>query len=152
MSTHLDHGLSPEHLTWVQARVAEHTAFFMETVELPAELPPLDCALYGPMMQDEPVPESDVVYQVRGNRSWASRMVDRPLRPTRLISIIAGPDHIGYPDWRADVAPPPMILYTAFGGPAAPKEPGDPTLEELADLFTSRAFWRIHALSTHIGG
>lgn len=39
------------------------------------------------------------------------------------------------------------ILYTAFGGPLAPREPGDPDLpaEERAE---SEAFWAEHALSS----
>jgi hypothetical protein len=42
-----------------------------------------------------------------------------------------------------------MILYTAFGGPAAPREPGDPSLDgNEAGLAESKAFWAEHALSS----
>jgi hypothetical protein len=36
------------------------------------------------------------------------------------------------------------ILYTAFGGPAAPQEPGDPGCK---DPEKSTTFWRDHALA-----
>lgn len=42
-----------------------------------------------------------------------------------------------------------IILYTAFGGPLAEREPFDPGLDDAAHE-TSKAFWRVHALA-HVG-
>jgi hypothetical protein len=54
-----------------------------------------------------------------------------------LITVIGGP-HLD----------DPCILYTAFGGPATPKEPGDPSLDgNLIELAKSQAFWAEHALA-----
>lgn len=39
-----------------------------------------------------------------------------------------------------------LNCYTAFGGPLAPKEPGDPTLKP-EERAKSEAFWREHALA-----
>jgi hypothetical protein len=39
----------------------------------------------------------------------------------------------------------PCMLYTAFGGPLAPKEPGDPTLKD-SEREESEKFWSQHAL------
>lgn len=62
---------------------------------------------------------------------------DRPSRQTRLLTVIAGP-HEG----------DGCVLYTAHGGPAAPREPWDPSLnDDAAALEESRAFWSVHALS-----
>jgi hypothetical protein len=112
----------------------DKNAFFVETVELPSDLP-VQCGLYGPIMGDDPVSENAVTYQNRSGRDWVSRLVDRPLRPTRQISVVAGPynEH-------------PCVLYTCFGGPVAMKEPQDPTLSP-ENLEKSQAFWREHALS-----
>jgi len=38
----------------------------------------------------------------------------------------------------------PCILYTAFGGPLAPQEPGDPGCKNVPE---STVFWRVHALA-----
>lgn len=40
--SHLDHDLTPAHVAWLTSHFADRTGFFLETVELPAELPPLD--------------------------------------------------------------------------------------------------------------
>lgn len=129
--SHLDHGLRAEHLRWLLERFRDREAFFVETVELPAELPPLSSALYGPTMSDAPVLDTEVVLEARGGRSWPSRLVDRPQRPTRLLTVVAGP-HEGLA----------CVLYTSYGGPAAPREPGDPALAaaSVEAQESSRAF------------
>lgn len=133
--SHLDHGLSQDVVAYLTARFADRHAFFIETVELPAELGMVPCGLYGPVMGDAPITDAYCAHQKRGERAYTSRMlVDFPIRKTRLATVIAGPHE--------DLA---CILYTAFGGPATPKEPNDPTLapEKLAE---SEEFWREHAL------
>jgi hypothetical protein len=113
------------------------------------------------------VPEDSVTYVARGERTWKSRTVtlDKP-RSSRLVTVIAGP-HDGEP----------CVLFTAYGGPTAPREPADirQELEKLegerrelpdrspesaahAKIYTrilelrterdaSDAFWREHALA-----
>lgn len=133
--SHVDHALTHEQLEWLTARFVDRRAFFIETVELPVSMGTVPCGLHGPLAGDQPVPESEVVYQTRGDRKHPSRMVARPPRPTRTVTVIAGPH-----------GEEPCILYTAFGGPLTPKEPGDPTLtpEQRAE---SERIWALHALS-----
>lgn len=143
--SHVDHDLSPEHLAWLIETFGAREGFFLITVELPEHLGPLMSGLYGPSVGDEPVLEADVVYMKRGMREKASRMVRRPSRPTRTLTVIAGPQGPGNstPD---DLT----ILYTSYGGPCAPREPGDPFLQregqEVA-LAEAKAFWAVHALA-----
>ncbi len=135
--SHLDHGLSDLHRAFITKLFEGRTAFFKETVTLPSDLTALDSALYGPLVGDPPIAESDVTYIVRGARAGKSRVVNRPLRKTRLVSVIGGPHN-----------DEPCILYTAFGGPIAPREPFDPSLVEGSPEHTeSVAFWKEHALA-----
>jgi len=39
-------------------------------------------------------------------------------------------------------------MWTAYGGPAAPREPGDETIETGKEYAQSVNFWAEHALST----
>ena len=133
-ASHLDHGLSPAHVKFLLERYADKDAFFLETLELPAELASLTCGLYGPLMGDAPVPEERVVYARRGIRAYNSRVTTGVMRGTRLVTVIAGP-HEGKP----------CVLYTAYGGPLAPREPTDPELP-VAQLPEAKAFWAEHAL------
>lgn len=132
-ASHVDHGLSQAQLDFLLERFADRSAFFIETVELPADLGTVPCGLHGPIFGDEPVPDSEVRIEVRGTRAWSSRLCDREPRPVRTVTVICGPhgDH-------------PCVLYTAFGGPLAPQEPGDPSCK---DVDASKAFWSVHALS-----
>lgn len=132
-ASHVDHGLSEAQLCHLLDRFTDRKAFFLETVELPEDLGTVPCGLYGPIMEDPPIAEADVCHAQRGDRTWTSRLVDRPTRPTRKVTVIAGP-HDGHP----------CVLYTAFGGPAAPQEPGDPGCKDPA---ASSAFWAEHALA-----
>lgn len=132
--SHADH-VPPEVLEWVLHRFRDKDAFFMETVEIPAGLPQIECGLHGPVMGDAPVAEEEVTYRAREGRSWASRLVGRSKRPTRQITVIAGPfeEH-------------QCALYTTFAGPLAPKETQDPTLDP-SKQRESQEFWSEHALS-----
>ena len=107
----------------------------IETFELPEEAGTVACALYGPALGDPPVSEDQVQYRVRPGRSWPSRTVARPVRPTRTLTVVAGPH--GGDD---------LVLFTCHGGPAAPPEVNDPNLEP-ADRAASLAFWNDHALA-----
>jgi hypothetical protein len=132
--SHLDHGLSADHLRFILGTGRTWDAFRLETLELPLGLTRPLCGLYGPLMGDPPVLDAAVDLAPRGDRQYPSRLVRKPMRPTHLLTVIAGP-HEGLP----------CMLYTAFGGPLTPREPGDPTLPD-ADLAASKAFWAEHAL------
>ncbi len=134
--SHLDHGLLPEHVAFLRERFSDRGGFIRETVELPPHLPSLPCGLYGPAMGDEPVPEREVTYRPRGGREHLSRVVSRPMRETRLLTIIAGP----YRD-------APLVLYTAHGGPIAPRELESMRFAERDEVDASIAFWKVHALA-----
>jgi hypothetical protein len=134
--SHLDHGLSEAHVKWILEQFGDRTEFFRMTVEMPTELPPILCELHGPMMGDDPVPEREVQYHVRGNRKGATRMCKRARRPTRLLTVIGGPGRVD-----------PCILYTAFGGPAGAREVWDTSLETMEEIRESRQFWSTHALT-----
>ena len=151
--THLDHGLTSMHLTWLLAELDQRwrderwfdgltpeelasTPPLVATFEMPAHLDPLPCALWGPNTSGAPVPEENVRYVKRGSRTWTSRVAKDPgevsLR-SRKVTAVLGP-HEGK-----------IILYTVYGGPQAPREPGDPNLPEEARAFSEK-FWSEHAL------
>lgn len=134
--SHLDHGLTPAHIEWLVSRYKDKNEFFIETVDLPDELSTLECGLYGPAMGDVPVPEEQVFYGVRGTRKCASRLVKQRKRATRKLTIVAGPHEDR-----------PCVLYTSYGGPNAPREPGDPDIKNWEQLLEARAFWKEHALA-----
>jgi len=131
--SHVDHGLTSAQQEWILKTFKDRDAFFIETVELPPELGDVPCGLHGPIMGDDPVPHDECREEVRGEREWASRVCSRPERRVTSVSVIAGPNE-----------DEPCILYTAFGGPVAPQEPGDPGCR---DLDASTDFWAKHALS-----
>ncbi len=132
--SHVDHGLSDKHLSYVMERFGDHSKFFIATVDLPNELEALPCALMGPLVGDEPIPESEVTYETRGDRTWKSRMIEVAYpRTSRKVTVIAGPH-----DGEA------CVLFTVYGGPLAPQEPDDPGCK---DVPASREFWSKHALA-----
>jgi hypothetical protein len=159
--SHVDHALTRAQIQYLLERFADRRAFFLETIALPEDLCTVPCALWGPTMGDPPIGENEVTHARRGDRTWTSRLVDQPTRPTRLVTVIAGPHDEPCPQcttnaWnilhRANcptcggtgARKHSCILYTAFGGPASPQEPGDPSCKDLA---ASAAFWHEHALA-----
>lgn len=134
--SHLDHGLSQAVINHLLDKFASKDAFFIEEMTLPPELGEVPCGLYGPIMGDAPISEDEVYYTPRGERKYTSRMIRKPKRTSRVVTVIAGPDD-----------GEPCVLYTAFGGPLAPREPNDPTLPE-EKLAESQDFWAQHALSS----
>ena len=131
--SHFDHGLTPEQIEYLMQRFVDRAAFFIETVELPDALGTVPCGLYGPLVGDAPLTADDTIMLPRGTRTWLSRLTPRPPRPSRLVTVIAGPH-----DEHA------CIVYTMFGGPVAPQEPGDPGCKDIA---ASEKFWSEHALA-----
>ncbi len=130
--SHVDHSLSALQLLFVLSQEAPAGEVIVQTVEFPVELGTVPCGLYGPAMGDRPVLEHEVEYRVRGERDGVSRLLKCGVtRPTRMVTVISGPG----PDESK-----PCVLYTAFGGPAAPRE----LFEDDGD--ESREFWAEHAL------
>jgi hypothetical protein len=159
--SHVDHGLTEAQLRYLFDRFADRKGFFLETIELPEQLGTVPCGLYGPNMGDPPIGEDEITYARRGDRAWESRLVKQPTRPTRLVTVIAGPHDEPCPQcttsaWNmlhrancptccgAGILKHDCVLYTAFGGPASPQEPGDPGCK---DPVASVAFWHEHALA-----
>ena len=136
--SHLDHGLFSDHLKFMLESFRDFgsdTDIEIRTLQLPESIEPLDSALYGPAAGDDPIDEAKVFYQHRSGRNYPSRMSGAKSRSTRMLTVIMGP-HGGHD----------CILYTAFGGPSTPKEPGDPMLAD-EDREASVAFWQEHALA-----
>lgn len=153
--SHVDHGIDRRVRDYVRLQFRGRTEFFVETFEYPenhpvypslsdwraihdgtpsyyVDLPPVPCALHMD------VPESEVHYARRGDRQWDSRLCRREPRMVREVTIVAGP-HPEDPDAG-------MVIFTMYGGPAAPREPGDPSLEGEA-LEEAKSFWAKAALS-----
>lgn len=133
--SHVDHALSQAQVDYLLDLFKEKEGFFIETVTLPPALGTVPCNLHGPVMGDRPVSESEVEYRLRGVRTYPSRMVPWKPRQVSQVTVIAGP-----------LKDLPCVWYTAFGGPLAPKEPGDPTLTP-EQREESESFWKEHALS-----
>jgi hypothetical protein len=156
--SHVDHNLTSQQLDFVLAQdpsLHGTGPVRVFTIQMPESLGCLPCGLYGPLCGDKPVREAQVFYATRGERKGESRLmkdgvsphpsgVDAltlsapyPTRPSRLVTIVAGP-HDGHP-W---------VLFTAYGGPLAPKEPFDFEDDDSSEQAQeSRAFWSEHALA-----
>jgi hypothetical protein len=160
-ASHFDHGLTEAQVDHIMQRFADREAFFIATIELPEALGTVSCGLHGPLVGDAPIAEADVTYAKRGTRAWNSRLVDRAAKPTRTVTVIAGPHKEPCPQCTTSAwnilhraACPTCggvgelqyvcIVYTAFGGPLAPQEPGDPGCK---DVEASKQFWSEHALT-----
>ena len=136
---HADHDLTKAHKKLVRQELAGWDgSFTIREINLPASLASLPSGLYGPKVGDAPIKEREVVYEVRGDREGPSRLIDAPLRPSRNMVIIAGPGSQG------------PVVYTAYGGQLAPREPWDPSLTA-RERAQSKKFWAKHALSSHQG-
>lgn len=136
---HADHGVSNDLLLRLlkMAKVPRN-GFFLKTLELPEDVPSLTSALYGPVAGDSPVGPDEVVYLRRSPDRPLSRMVHLPVRLTREVTII-GTAHSG-----------DVVIFTAYGGKAAPKEVMDPT-HTAESKAEAEAFWSAHALGTVVG-
>jgi hypothetical protein len=135
--SHLDHNLTVGQLEYLKKYFQDRDGFFIETVELPYGTVP--CGLIGPATEQGVVEEGSVFYAIRPPRKWASRVLDPAKGWTSLmttkVTVIAGP-----------AGAHACVLYTAYGGPAAPREPGDPSISSWEELQNSREFWSKHAL------
>ena len=172
--SHVDHGLTEAQLSYLLDRFANRDGFFIETITLPRELGTMPCGLYGPTVGDPAIREDEISYAPRGTRAWTSRLIDLPSREQHEVTVIAGPHEASCEDchgtgerlslsltvqfsthgeqlyWPCPSCngtgkiAHPCVLYTAFGGPLAPQESGDPGCKDPA---ASTTFWREHALA-----
>ncbi len=131
---HADHGVTNETIMWALSEI-QPTGFFLRTLELPVGHVDLLNALYGPVAGDAPVSDDDVSFAKRSEDRPASRVVNLPMRPTRLVTLIG------------IVKDGAATIFTAYGGPAAEREPNDPTLATEEEKATAAAFWATHALA-----
>jgi hypothetical protein len=143
--SHLDHDLSVDHVAWL-LQVCRHgvpaasnsPGILISTFRMPGSLPLLPCGLYGPCMDDDPIADDDprgVFMKHRFPRPYPSRVIAAPCRPSEHLTVVAG-EHDGHA----------CVLFTAYGGPAVPREPGDETIASDLERETSEAFWAEHAL------
>lgn len=146
--THLDHGLLQQHWGWILDVAGMHRhecektgtlTPLIRTVELPPGCPDVENGLYGPACGDAPVGDAEVTLERRGDRPWADRLVARPKRPSRLLTIIAVPEFRDCPEKGMR-----LVCFTAYGGPQAPQHPDDPSNR---DPEGARKFWSEHALA-----
>jgi hypothetical protein len=168
--SHLDHHLTADQRAYIEHHFADRNAFFIEQLELPAELGTVPCGLHGPKMGDAPLNDIECRMAPRGQRPYYSRVCSRALRPVNYVTVIAGPHDVTCPVCHGDqmtclvcegakTIQHKCVLFTAFGGPIAPREPGDLVRVDAATvpaaageaesevLIASRAFWAQHALS-----
>jgi len=140
--THLDHGLSSDIIGHVLRLYADKDEFFIHTITLPSGLGEVECALIGPITGHTQLTEATCSYQKRNGREWDSRMTAIPPTRSRQLTIIAGPSDDDE-----------CVAYTMYGGPCAPREPGDPSIANDPTLLAeSKAFWSEHALSFYAKG
>ena len=139
--SHTDHSIPEIVQGYVLVQFDDRESFFVETVTYPesaesvsgpVDLPAVPCDLHLN------VPDNECRHAPRGDREYASRLCRRAPRMVREVTIVAGP-HPEDPDAG-------MIVFTMYGGPAAPQEPGDPRLPE-DRRAESVAFWSRAALS-----
>lgn len=140
--SHLDHNVSVAHLSMIFREMGNCDKFEIRTFDLEYHMR-LTCEIKGPVVGNPPVREDQVTYCQRGDRAGKSRVVndDSLLVPTfsDKMTVIVGPDE--------SVGSGNVVLYTVYGGPLAPREPWDPTIQDdPALLAESKAFWAEHAL------
>lgn len=131
---HADHGVSVETIAWALSHINPE-GFFIRTMELPEGHCDLLSALYGPLAGDAAVSDDVVSFVKRSEDRPASRMINSAKRPSRLLTVIGTAKD-------GDVT-----IFTAYGGPCAPREVGDATLATDEEKKESADFWAQHALA-----
>jgi hypothetical protein len=131
---HADHGISNDLILSAVMRLKPEEGFSALTLEL--EEACVMSALYGPKAGDGPVTDAEVDMVKRSEDRPPSRMVDKPKRPSSKLTVVGV---------RSGEA---ATIYTAYGGPLAPREPGDASMTTDAEKAESAAFWAEHALAS----
>ena len=138
---HADHGITGDQINHIQEALVKNTenGFFMTEIIIPEELGTVPCSLYGPLMDDGDVPRAAV--------KMIKRSEDRPADPllvgfkTRPVDYV---QVIGIRDMKADS----FQLFTIYGGPAAPRNPLDESIETDKERLEAQEFWASHALAS----
>ena len=135
---HADHSMDSRSLDWCLSQV-QPMGFFLQTFTIPESHGDAVNALYGPVCGDEPV---QGVLLRREGRNYDDKMIDRPTRPSRLVTVIGVKEEDGF------------TVFTAHGGPAAEKNEQQ-VRQEFADGKCTQEdvervalFWASHALSS----
>ena len=133
---HADHNLTQEHINFGFSKILETLEngqpFCVNTFLLPDNLPDTENALYGPMVGDKPILDSEVTLQRRGDRPWKDRLINKPKRPSRVLTVIGG------------IIDGKLTAFTMHGGPLANQNPEDPSSKTPEE---DKAFWAEHALA-----
>jgi hypothetical protein len=127
-NSHLDHGLSQRLVNLISEKYADREKFFIDTFTIPEDCPSVPCSLHAE------VPEHECFYRRRKGRKTWSRMTTRRLTYSDKVTVIGG------------MSNGECILFTAYGGPLAPREPGDADIADATEATKSFLFWRSHAL------
>ena len=148
---HDDHGLTPAHVALLQTspKIAafDEGSFVLVVLPLPDGVPSLPCALYGPSVGDDPVRDSDVMLEVRGDRDGPSRLIDLPHRPARNMVVCGMKGGVCFTAYGTGATEPsPMEVWDVerkydAGRFGVSKE----------DVQRSREFWAAHALARWVG-
>lgn len=128
---HADHNIPRLAVAWAVAQM-QGEGVQVGTFRTPGKNHP--CGLHGPAMGDAPIPEAEVILRQRTEDRPPSRLVKRPLRfvpEFTVVALIKGESR---------------TVFTVYGGPEAPREPGDPSMSPEQEA-EARAFWAQHALS-----
>lgn len=140
--SHLDHGLSPAHIELIERCYKDEQCqlgTIVATFTVPPGMSELYSTLRGPSVGDRELEHSEVFYRIRGTREGATRFCYWPPKVTREITavmgIMPGGEHAGQ-----------AVLFTAYPGPQAPREPWDSSMSE-KQKAESVAFWAKHALA-----
>jgi hypothetical protein len=129
---HADHGLADEHLRQAERELVR-AGHGLHVLNFSVEVP-VRSALYGPAAGDSPVSDGDAVMVRRGERRGLSRMVARPCRPWHSLTVVGV------------VELDTVHVFTAYGGPIAPREPWDSSMTA-QEQGESAEFWAEHALA-----
>lgn len=144
--SHMDHGLSTGHLLLIAEglKQKEEGKLTILQLDIPKHLPKLPCKLRGPIVGMEPIGEGVVEWCQRGAREVLSRMVRHDVLESKMAEYY-NPESVQTSAVLTAVIGPDGTLFTAYGGPLAPREPGDPSISE-EDRLESAKFWSEHAL------
>ena len=141
-SHYVAHDLHDDHLEFLTSHPDVQKAMGPVTLPIPNHLPRLKSGLVGPSVGDPPVTQNTpgVHMANRGDERPDSRMIHGEHRDTDKITAVVIPD----PTEKGR-----KWLVTGYGGPEAPREPGDPSLEKGSpEHKESVNFWNDHALLT----
>ncbi len=98
-ASHLDHGLPVDVAAYIAERFADPRRFLHRNHRAARGAPVGEVRASRPMRGDAPISDLETWYELRGNRRGPTRFCARPLRVTRLVTVVAGP--INDEPWRA---------------------------------------------------